>query len=314
MAEDAREYLSEVPVARPGETAGDVRRALIGHRFGAITDVAVLEGDRLRGLIPLTDLLAAAEDAAVETIMDADPPVVAPETPSEAAAWRAIQHGEVSLAVVDEAGRFLGVIPPRRMLGVIFHEHEEDLARAAGFAHEEGARLTTVEPVTRRYWHRMPWLLAGLGGALLSARIIGGFEQSLERNVVLAFFVPAVVYMADAVGTQTETVVVRGLSLGVPVRRVVRGEALTGVLIGLTLSVIAFFVTLVIWDDREVALVLATSLAGACSVATVVAVALPWCFQRAGIDPAFGSGPLATVIQDLLSITLYFAIAVFVLG
>ena len=313
--ERAGEYAREVPVARPEQTAGDIRRALIGHRFGAIADVAVLDGDRLLGLVPLTDLLAAAEDATAGSLMDTSPPLVSEHTGQEEAAWRAIEHGEVSLAVVDGDGKFLGVIPPRRLLGVLLHEHEEDLARAAGVVRGTAAgRMATEERVTRRYRHRLPWLLVGLAGALLSAGVIGRFEQSLERNVILAFFVPAVVYMADAVGTQTETLVVRGLSLGVPVRRVVRGEALTGLLIGITLSIVSFAMVLMVWGDREVATVLGLTLFGACSTATVVAVMLPWAFSRFGFDPAFGSGPLATVLQDLVSIALYFAIAVAVLG
>jgi magnesium transporter len=70
--------------------------------------------------------------------------------------------------------------------------------------------------------------LIGLVGAKASAVIVGAFEEQLARNVLLAFFVPAVVYMADAVGTQTETVLIRGLSAGVPVRAVVHRELVTG--------------------------------------------------------------------------------------
>lgn len=71
----------------------------------------------------------------------------------------------------------------------------------------------------RRFWHRLPWLLLGLAGAFLAAGIVGSFERQLEENVILAFFMPGIVYMADAVGTQTETLVVRGISVGVPIRR-----------------------------------------------------------------------------------------------
>ena len=80
----------------------------------------------------------------------------------------------------------------------------------------------------RRIWHRLPWLLVGLFGAMLSAVVVAAFETQLERNVLIAFFVPAVVYMADAVGTQTETLVVRGLSVGVPIGEVLKRELITG--------------------------------------------------------------------------------------
>jgi magnesium transporter len=116
--------------------------------------------------------------------------------------------------------------------------------------------------------------------------------------------------MADAVGTQTEAVVIRGMALGVPVRAVFARELVTGLAIGALLGSLFFPFALAAWGDARVAATVALSLAFSCSVATVVAMALPYALARLGRDPAFGSGPLATVIQDLLSILAYFAIAV----
>ncbi len=132
----------------------------------------------------------------------------------------------------------------------------------------------------------------------------------MQEKLTLAFFIPGIVYLADAVGTQTETVVVRGLSLGVDISQVVRREWLTGLGIGAALAIVAFPIVYWRWGDGDIALRVALSIFGACSIATIVAMALPWLFDRFDLDPAFGSGPLATVIQDLLSILIYFAIAV----
>jgi magnesium transporter len=127
--------------------------------------------------------------------------------------------------------------------------------------------------------------------------------------LILAFFVPGVVYLADAVGTQTETIIIRGLSVGVPVRRIVGRELMTGALAGLALALLFYPVALVRWGQPDVALSVAISLFAACVVATVVGMALPWVFQRLGSDPAFGTAPISTVIQDLLSILIYFLVA-----
>ena len=144
---------------------------------------------------------------------------------------------------------------------------------------------------------------------MASAVIVGAFEEQLKQQVLLAIFVPGVVYMADAVGTQTEALIIRGLSVGVSVRRVVVRELVTGLVIGLVVSGAFLPVALALWGEPAVALAVALALLASCSIATVVAMALPWAFHRLGHDPAFGSGPLATVIQDLLSIVVYFAIA-----
>jgi magnesium transporter len=153
----------------------------------------------------------------------------------------------------------------------------------------------------------------GLAGALVAAWIVGSFEERLQGNVALAFFIPGIVYMADAVGTQTETLVIRGLSVGVPIGEVVRRELLTGLFVGLALSATFLPLAWLGWEG-DVAVAAALALFAASSTATLVAMVLPWLFSRLGRDPAFGSGPLATVIQDLASILIYFAIATRLVG
>lgn len=82
-------------------------------------------------------------------------------------------------------------------------EHEEDLSRAGGFLKStSAARTTSEEAVQRRFRHRLPWLLLGLGGALLAADLVGSFEAHLRVHVMLVFFIPSIVYLADAVGTR----------------------------------------------------------------------------------------------------------------
>ena len=308
----AAEYATErVPVARRDERVGEVRRQLVGREFRCAEDLVVLEAGRLVGLVSIERLLAADANANVEEIMDPDPPTVAPDTDQERAARGMVDRHECSLAVVDADGRFLGLIPPYRMLRVLLDEHEEDLARLGGYlVGTARARGAAEEPVAQRLWHRLPWLLIGLLGAMAATAIVGSFEHQLEANVLLAFFIPAVVYMADAVGTQTETVLIRALAAGVTVRSVLRRELLTGLVMGIVIGAAFLAFALVGWGDVEVAVAVALAMFASCSIATLVATALPAAFQRLGKDPAFGSGPLATVFQDLLSIAVYLAIVV----
>jgi magnesium transporter len=311
----AQHATRRVPIASPGATAGEMRAALSGAAFDSAAHVVVCEGERFRGIVRIEDLLAAPQDRTAEQLMDTDAPRVAPGADQEVAAWRAAQHGESALALVDAQGRFAGLIPPHRLLTVLLSEHEEDLSRLGGFLHRaESARRASVEPVPRRFAHRLPWLLVGLAGALLSAELVAGFESTLRAQVVLAFFVPGIVYLADAVGTQTETVVVRGLSVGVSLAAMIRRELLTGLGIGVALALVAFPLVHVRFGDSDLAAIVAASLFAACGTATAAAMTLPWLIDRLGADPAFGSGPLATVIQDLLSIAIFFGIAQSALG
>jgi magnesium transporter len=299
-----------VPVCVPGEQARNVLDRLVGSRHETVADVAVCDrGEaphRLVGLVAMTRLLAADPSARIGELMDPDPPVVGHGTDPETAAWKAVAHGESSLALVDADGWFLGLVPPGRLLGDLLQAHDQEVARLGGYLHATvGAREAIQEPVHRRLWHRLPWLLLGLAGSAVAAWLVGLFADDLEADVRLAFFIPGVVYMADAVGTQTEALVIRGMASGASLRTAFRLEVLTGPAAGAVLGLGAL--PLVWWWSGSVSLALAVSLAllGACSVATLVAFVLPWLMQRRGKDPAFGSGPLATVAQDLLSICIY---------
>lgn len=299
-----------VPVASPQTTAGELRESMAGVHFESATHIGVCDDGKLVGVLRVEELFGALTDAKVRDIMDTDPPAVAPGVDQEKAAWKAVQHGESALAIIDNGGRFVGFIPPDRLLAVLLHEHDEDLARMGGFLRDSSmARTASEEPVVKRFWHRVPWLLVGLLGALLAADIVGAYEQQLQANVMLAFFIPGIVYLADAVGTQTEALVIRGLSVGVSIGGVVRREVYTGLLVGVTLAAVFFPIGLWRWGDASMVAAVALAILAACTTASAVALTLPWLFNRLGLDPAFGSGPLATVIQDLLSVIIYLRIA-----
>ncbi|MEN9505172.1 MAG: hypothetical protein RI958_1098 [Actinomycetota bacterium] len=302
---------TEVPVAGPAERVGDVRRRLIGHEFESIADVAVCSPDRrFIGLAAIERVMAADEDVLLGSIMDVDPPVIGRHIDQERAAWAVLERNGTSTAVVDEQGRFVGLIPPSTLLAILLNEHEEDILRLSGLlSNSRGARTSVEERVGRRLLHRLPWLAIGLLGAMLSAWVVSSAEGQLVEMVQLAFFLPAIVYMADAVGTQTETLAVRGLSVGIAIRRFVVKELAAGALIGALIAAAFFPFCLAVFGDAELALVVSLALLCSCGVATVVALTLPWVIDRFGADPAFGAGPLSTVIQDLLSIVIYLALA-----
>jgi magnesium transporter len=297
-----------VPIAAPKETVDSVLDRMRGVRFESAGVVAVCSGPQLVGLVTIERLLAAPGEAAVATVMDTEPPAVAPGVDQEHAAWQAAQRAESGLAVVDEQGRFRGLIPPQRLAAILLEEHDEDLARLGGFLKSSAsARSASQESVGRRLWHRLPWLAVGLIGAMISAGLLAGIEGEMSANLAVAYFVPGIVYLADAVGTQTETLAIRGLSVGVGIGRVARREAATGLLVGVILAAVMFPTISWLWHDMALAAAVSSAVLAASAVATMVAMALPYLLHRLGYDPAFGSGPVATVIQDLLSIVIYLA-------
>lgn len=301
---------AHVPTAHPDELVADVRAALIGRRFECADDVAVVVDEVLVGMLPIERVLSASDTERVADVMDADPPVVTPGADQERVAWEMVRRGESSVAVVDDDRRMIGLVPPHRMLRVLLAEHDEDVARIGGYlASTQRARQAAEEPVARRLWHRLPWLLVGLIGAFAAAVIVGGFEDQLEDEVLLAFFLPGVVYMSAAIGTQTQTVVIRGFSVGVTMRETLWRELASGLLLSIAIAAAFIPIALLGWGDLDLAVGVGLALLASSLAATVIALALPWIFERLGADPAFGSGPLATVLQDIFTIAIYFAVA-----
>jgi magnesium transporter len=306
----ARHLVTRVPRAAPDERADAVLARLAGQVFDCAESVCVLgpAGD-LEGLVPLTRLLAAAPGARLAELALRPAPAVAPDTDQETVANAAIRHGIAAVPVVDAARRLLGVVPPQALLEVLRHEHVEDLHRLAGIARESlQARAALEAPPCRGVRDRLPWLLVGLAGSTLAVALMASFEASLHANVAIAFFVPGIVYLADAIGTQSEAIAVRGLSLShAPVRRLLLGELRTGLLLGLVLGALGALGVWLWLGEPRLAAAVGIALAAAGTVATTIGFVFPWLLASLGRDPAFGSGPLATVIQDVLSLAIYFA-------
>ena len=171
----------------------------------------------------------------------------------------------------------------------------------AGIRREECEIAARVEdPPSRRARPRLPWLLIGLAGGALATAAMAGFEATLQKTVAAAFFVPALVYLADAVGTQSEAIAVRGLSLTRGgIGHLLAGELRTGMLMGAALGLIAFLPTLLAFGDARLAAAVSTSIFAACSIAAAIGIALPWLLARWGVDPAMAADRVATVIQDI---------------
>lgn len=308
---DVLAVVSDIAVAHENDTAADVLAAIRVARPQFSDVVHVVDARRkLRGAVALSALAAAQPAQAMAALMQ---PVhaVSVDADPEHVASAALRHGQLAVPVVDHGGHLQGVVPPRTLMEVLRREHVEDLHRMAGIRRETAqARLAIEAPPARRARDRLPWLLVGLAGSVLATGVVATFEAALQAKIALAFFVPAIVYLADAIGTQSEAIAVRGLSLShAPMRSLVWGELRTGLLIGLALGVLAWAAVWLVFRDPRLAATVAVSLVVAGTAATTIGLTLPWLFARLGRDPALGSGPIATIVQDVLSLAVYFLVA-----
>jgi magnesium transporter len=196
------------------------------------------------------------------------------------------------------------------LLEVLAREHHEDVNRFVGILKDRAdARHALEDPPLRRVTHRLPWLLVGLVMSASATAIMASYEATLKANVLIAFFIPALVYLTDAIGTQTEAIAVRGLSLRHrPLAYVLGWEMVTGAIIGLALGLLSILAVWIVFGDPIAGVGVGISLFAAGSFASGIGLLLPWGLSRIGIDPAFGSGPVATILQDALTILIYFLV------
>lgn len=308
--------LMTVDIPRGGEhhTVSDMVATLRRHAWEEVGHVYLVdEQATLVGQVPIERLLQAKENSSLAELRGHPPIEVLPGDAAETVALRAVERHDADVAVIDGRRRLLGAIPIGRLLALLHEEHVDNFLRMGGVSRIDHLSLTGQQTLTA-VQGRLPWLIVGLAGGFLAGGVASVFEVALKREVALAFFLPLVVYMADAVGTQTETVLVRRLAYGdVSLWTQLMREGLIGASIGGIIAVLAA-AGLWLWNGYPgLALVVGASLGVTAIVATIMASVLPLGLARLGADPALASGPVATVVQDILSVGIYLTIATAIL-
>lgn len=330
-AQAARE---EVPA--PTETAGSVmHRAVAAIPAGAsirearalLTDPALPfaaisylyltdDAGRAVGVASLHEILSHEPDRPLADIANAPVVGVSPQTDQEHVVATALGNSITAVPVLDADGRPLGVVTADTIMRILQQEHLEDLQRLSGVSSGSNPdRGTTLEQaVGARIRSRLPWLMIGLLGGLGAAVVVSHFETLLADELLLAAFIPAVVYIADAVGAQTQLLFIRDTgSRRLRLRTYLARELGSGLVIGSILALLIGSLTMLWFGAWQVSVVLAAAIFLTVHFSVLVAILLPWCFARAGYDPAIASGPLATVIRDLSSLGIYLGVAMLLL-
>jgi len=302
-----------IPTARIGMTVEAVRRVVLHERcrWDSVTYVYVLDAqDHPVGVISMKELICADAKAPIDAVMTQNVITAHPTTDQEHVAMRAIRHGIKAVPAVDHDGRFLGVVGTDAILKTLHAEHVEDFLRFAGIRKTGAITDILTDRIGTLVHRRLAWLLAGLGGAMLMTLLVRAFEDALARELRLAFFIPLIVYMADALGTQTQTLYIRSLAMEQRAfGRVFAREFTVSLGMGVTCAALLFAFALVGFQSAAVAWTVAIALFVAMLTASSLALLITATIARAGRDPALGGGPLATVAQDAVSILLYFLIA-----
>jgi len=302
---------------RDDTTAGEAIESLQKEHLGVEMPFylyAVDEHNRLVGVSSLRQLVVVPPETPLKEFMATDVFSVQTDMDQEEVAKLVARYDILAVPVVDENNELVGIVTVDDVIDIFRQEATEDILKMAGVG-EEFVETQTVLKSTRI---RLPWLFASCVGGIIAFFIIGRFEESLSRVTYLAAFIPVIMGMGGNIGTQSSTIVVRGLATGrLNVRdiwTVVSKEIAVGLILGF---VYAFLIGLVAqMQYSQVALAAAVGLAVICSmtIAALVGSLVPMLFARFNIDPAVATGPFVTTAIDIISVFFYFKIATVFLG
>lgn len=215
----------------------------------------------------------------------------------------------VSIPVVDRQDRLVGRITIDDVVDVIREEAEKDFQMASGISEN----VEVSSSVLKNTRSRLPWILIGLAGGVMSAQILKGYETAIDHIPALAFFIPLIVATAGNVGVQSSAIVVQGLaSKDFQFKGIfsqVGKETLVGILVGLICSVVVFGFIQFMETDIKLGITISASLFIVVILAAILGALIPLLLDRIKIDPALATGPFITTANDIIGLTIYFLIA-----
>ncbi len=307
--------LTAFPQVRIGEKIRDVEKMLLdkANEFETIDYVYVVDDNSvLKGVVSVKELHASNKEADVEEIMKKKLVVARPMTHQERLVYLALSNGIKAVPVVDKENRLLGIVPYDTILQIFNEEVREDIFKFGGIFHKVGKEYTTIKSsASTMVKTRLPWLIIGVLGGTVTASIITSFEHVLNTLLALAAFAPVLAYLSDAVGTQSETLTVRSIALDpkLSLKSYFAREFAVALSLALVCGLLLSTVAYVGWQDSTLGLIVGLSMFLSIISAVFISTGFPFLFKRADLDPAIASGPFATMISDVATVTIYFTVA-----
>ena len=272
--------------------------------------------EKLVGVVSLRNLVTSKNTKKLKEIMIKDIHAATSETDQEEVAKTVAQYNYLALPVVNRQNRFLGVVTIDDVVDIVREEASEDFLQMAGVGKDREILLKS--PIENAQ-SRAPWIFASLIGGICAAAIIGYFDVLLKEMIILAAFIPVIIGIGGNIGTQSSTIIVRGLATGrvdvgntvsLVTKEIIVG-AILGTFYGLLVGASSEFITGA--QLENLGLVIGLSIACSMTIATAVGASVPLVLKKLNFDPAISTGPFVTTAIDILGVALYFIIASFIL-
>ena len=270
------------------------------------------EDNSLMGVASLRALATTASDTILKDIMIKNVHCVRPETDQEDVAQLVARYNYLAVPVVNDENQLLGIVTVDDVVDVIREEASEDFLKMAGAGKDREILLKSSWDNAKT---RLPWLFASWIGGVIAASVIGLYENMLESTIALTAFIPVIIGMGGNIGTQTSTIIVRGIATGrieignelkIVIKEVKVGFIL-GLLYGLLLGMFSYLKF--INANPMLGVVVGLSICSSMLLAVTVGSLIPLMLRKLEIDPAIATGPFVTTSIDILGVLFYFVIA-----
>ena len=284
-----------------------------GIRNESVNDCFAVDNERrLEGIVPINELIINEEDTKIADIMTDNIEKVEVDSDQEYVAHLFRKYDLSNMPVVDKEGRLVGIITIDDIVDVIDQENTEDMQKMAAMNPSDKEYLK--ESVFELAKHRILWLLILMISATATGGIIRRYETTLQSVVILAAFIPMLMDTGGNAGSQSSTLVIRGLALGEiktsDVWKILWKEFRVSLIVGFVLAGLNFL-RILCFDSVEIKiiLVICSSLFFTVVIAKVVGGILPIIAKKLRFDPAIMASPLITTIVDACALMIYFTIA-----
>ena len=276
--------------------------------------IVVNRSDQFIGVLPLRTLLVSDPSASVREMMVTDQDPIPVDMPDSEVARLFERHDWVSAPVVDDSGKLLGRITIDDVVDVIREDADHSFMSMAGLDEEED----TFAPVSKAAPKRAIWLGINLFTAFIAASAINLFQDTIDKVVALAVLMPIVASMGGIAGTQTLTVLVRGIAMGQVSRNnqnwLLSREIAIGLLNGVLWAAVVAVAASLWFDDWNIGLIIAAAMVINLVTAAFTGAALPLLLTRWRIDPALAGGVVLTTVTDVVGFVSFLGLATLFYG
>lgn len=279
-------------------------------------------GRKLFGIISLRSLVVSESNTPINDLVETDFVAVNVMEDQEEVYEKFRKYGYLALPVVDNEDRLVGIITMDDILDVIEEETTEDIERMSGIM-DKGTSEYLDTSVWTQVKNRLPWLLGLMCSYIITGGIISGFENSLSKCISLVAYMPMLMGTGGNSGSQSATLVIRGLAVGdvalKDVFRVLWKEIRVALIVGICLSAFNFVRIYMVEghmspESLPIAITVCVAMIVIVIIAKSIGSMLPLLAQKIGIDPALMASPMISSLTDLVSVTTYFMLAVAILG